>query len=330
MDISKITMPEDQKQKCHTIIHGAAVAAGGAGSGLAQVPMADSAIITPIQIGMIIALGKVFDQKITKSAANAILSGMVASFAGRTASQLLVGWLPLVGNAVNAATAASLTELVGWNAAEQFYKNQLNSINYEVYDGKERTQVDSKLPDENTDRYCQLEKRAEEFLRGRKSKQENREEYNALLNDIEYELDTVSNEHLLNIYDKLLSGKIEPPKESTQLFQKFFSDEQIGAAKRTQNSNRACEINVYNVFTLEEAGEYRVTAKVNYSPIHVGDTFALLVDNKPTNEKITVLQIGFGAHQWEEKEPDTIVTLIVSSNFEYASALLNQRFIYTE
>ena len=75
MDTSKITMPEDQKQKCHTIIHGAAVAAGGAGSGLAQVPMADSAVITPIQIGMIIALGKVFDQKITKSAANAILSG---------------------------------------------------------------------------------------------------------------------------------------------------------------------------------------------------------------------------------------------------------------
>ena len=32
MDTSKITMPEDQKQKCHTIIHGAAVAAGGAGS----------------------------------------------------------------------------------------------------------------------------------------------------------------------------------------------------------------------------------------------------------------------------------------------------------
>ena len=163
MDTSKITMPEDQKQKCHTIIHGAAVAAGGAGSGLAQVPMADSAVITPIQIGMIIALGKVFDQKITKSAANAILSGMVASFAGRTASQLLVGWLPLVGNAVNAATAASLTELVGWNAAEQFYKNQLNSMNYEVYDGKERTQIDSESPDENTGRYRQLEKKRMSF-----------------------------------------------------------------------------------------------------------------------------------------------------------------------
>lgn len=308
MDTSKITMPEDQKQKCHTIIYGAAVAAGGAGSGLAQVPMADSAVITPIQIGMIIALGKVFDQKITKSAANAILSGMVASFAGRTASQLLVGWLPLVGSAVNAATAASLTELVGWNAAEQFYKNQLNSMNYEVYDGKERTQIDSELPDENTGRYRQLEKKADEFLRGRKSKQENREEYNALLNDVEYELDTASNEHLLNIYDKLLSGKVEPEEKSP-------------------HNDRVCEIKIYDVSSLEDAGKYRVTAKIDYAPIHIGETFALLVDDKPTDEKINVLQIRVGDRQWSEKEPDMITTLIVDSDFEHESALTNQRFI---
>ena len=311
MDISKITMPEDQKQKCNTIIHGAAVAAGGAGSGLAQVPMADSAIITPIQIGMIIALGKVFDQNITKSAANAIFSGMVASFAGRTASQLLVGWLPLVGNAVNAATAASLTELVGWNSAEQFYKNQLNSINSEVYDGKEQAQVESEPPDENADKYCQLERRAGEFLCGQKSKQENREEYNALLNDIEYELDTASNEHLLNIYDKLLSGKVEPEEKSP-------------------HSDSVCEIKIYDVSSLEDAGKYRVTAKIDYAPIHIGETFALLVDNKPTDEKINVLQIGVGDRQWSEKEPDMITTLIVDSNFEHESALTNQRFIYVK
>lgn len=251
---------------------------------------------------------KVFDQKITKSAANAILSGMVASFAGRTASQLLVGWLPLVGNAVNAATAASLTELVGWNAAEQFYKNQLNSMNYEVYDGKERTQIDSELPDENTDRYRQLEKKADEFLRGRKSKQENREEYNALLNDIEYELDTASNEHLLNIYDKLLSGKVEPEEKSS-------------------HNDRVCEIKIYDVSSLEDAGKYRVTAKIDYAPIHIGETFALLVDDKPTDEKINVLQIGVGDRQWSEKEPDMITTLIVDSDFEHESALTNQRFI---
>lgn len=330
MDISKIAMPEDQKQKCHTIIHGAAVAAGGAGSGLAQVPMADSAVITPIQIGMIVALGKVFDQQITKSAANAILSSMAASFAGRTASQLLVGWLPLFGNAVNAATAASLTELVGWNAAEQFYKNQLNSVmNYKVYAGKEQAQVETDLPTENTEEYFQLENRAEEFLRGRKNKQENREEYNALLNDIEYELDAVFNKHLLDIYDKLLSGKIESKEESPQLFQKFFSDEQIESTKRRQNDDSACVIKIYDVFT-EDTGKYRVTAKINYASVHVGETFAHLVDDDPTDEKITILQIGFGDRQWTEKEPDKITTLIIGSNLKDTSALLNQSFICIE
>ena len=166
--------------------------------------------------------------------------------------------------------------------------------------GKKRTQIDSELPDENTGRYRQLEKKADEFLRGRKSKQENREEYNALLNDIEYELDTASNKHLLNIYDKLLSGKVEPEEKSP-------------------HNDRVCEIKIYDVSSLEDAGKYRVTAKIDYAPIHIGETFALLVDDKPTDEKINVLQIGVGDRQWSEKEPDMITTLIVDSDFEHES-----------
>ena len=65
----------------------------------------------------------------------------------------------------------------------------------------------------------------------------------------------------------------------------------------------------------------------NDTPIHIGETFALLVDDKPTDEKINVLQIGVGDRQWSEKEPDMITTLIVDSDFEHESALTNQRFI---
>ena len=36
-------------------------------------------------------------------------------------------------------------------------------MNYEVYDGKERTQIDSESPDENTGRYRQLEKKRMSF-----------------------------------------------------------------------------------------------------------------------------------------------------------------------
>lgn len=334
MNTPKITMPEDQKRKCDTIIHGASVAAGGAGSGLAQVPMADSAIITPIQIGMIIALGKVFDQEITKSTASAILSSMAASFAGRTASQLLVGWLPLFGNAINAATAAGLTELVGWNVAEQFYKNQINDIGYEVYAGEEYDQdgVESNFSDKNEPKYRQFEARAEAFLCGQKTKKENREEYNTLLNDIEYELEDTSDDHLLAIYDQLLSGKVTPKKEPSKKEPHFSKDEQIGDTEQAPDrDNRACELKLYDVFALEDEGKYRVTAKINYAPIHVGDSCARLDDGgEPTDERITVLQIGLGDRQWTEKEPDKITTLIISSQLKSSSKLTEQRFICME
>lgn len=124
-------MDEKKKKTCDGIIHTASVAAGTAGAGIAQIPLADTVVITPIQIAMITALGKVFDQKISDSVAKGILSSMLASFGGRAASQLLWGWIPLLGNASNAATAVFLTELVGWMAVSSFYEKYDLQQNYE-------------------------------------------------------------------------------------------------------------------------------------------------------------------------------------------------------
>ena len=41
---------------------------------------------------------------------------------GRTASQVLIGWIPGVGNVINACTAATITETIGWLLAEDFAK----------------------------------------------------------------------------------------------------------------------------------------------------------------------------------------------------------------
>ena len=113
-------MTEGQRTQCHSIIHTAAVSAGGVGAGLAQLPMADTIPITAIQIGMIISLGAVFGKEITEAVAHSILSGAIASVGGRAISQFLVGWLPGLGNIINAGTAASITEAVGWYAANTF------------------------------------------------------------------------------------------------------------------------------------------------------------------------------------------------------------------
>lgn len=113
-------MTDEQNVKCHAIIHSASVAAGGVGAGLAQLPGSDNAIIVPIQITMTISLGAVFRIKLDESAAKATLATATASMTGRAISQFLVGWIPGLGNAVNAATAAGITESIGWALANDF------------------------------------------------------------------------------------------------------------------------------------------------------------------------------------------------------------------
>lgn len=113
-------LTEKQKQACDVIIHGASVAAGGVGTGLAQIPVIDTAVITPIQIAMITSLGAVFEIRVSEGMAKGIITSMGAAVIGRGVSQILVGWIPGLGNAFNTATAAGVTEAIGWAAVKHF------------------------------------------------------------------------------------------------------------------------------------------------------------------------------------------------------------------
>lgn len=120
-------MTAKQEKLCHAIIHAASASAGAVGAGLAQLPMSDKLIITPIQLIMAVALGKVFELEFTKSAAKAAIASSVGVTVGRTASQVAVGWIPVAGNVVNATTAAAVTEALGWMLAEDFAKQASKS-----------------------------------------------------------------------------------------------------------------------------------------------------------------------------------------------------------
>ena len=113
-------MNDNQRSKCHAIIHSAAGAAAACAAGLAQIPGADNGALVPIEIAMIVSLGKVFGFTVSESYAKSILMTAAATVCGRTISQILVGWLPGIGNAINAATAASMVESIGWISAEEF------------------------------------------------------------------------------------------------------------------------------------------------------------------------------------------------------------------
>lgn len=118
-------MTDKQKAECHAIIHTASASCAGVGAGLAQLPGSDNAVITPIQLTMTISLGRVFGKSLTESTALAAIGSVAASTVGRTVSQVLIGWMPGVGNAINAATAASITETLGWLLVKEFDQGNL-------------------------------------------------------------------------------------------------------------------------------------------------------------------------------------------------------------
>lgn len=113
-------MTSSQREECHAIIHTASASCTAAGAAGAQLPCSDWLVITPIQIGMIVALGKVFDKEIDESLAKSVLATAGGAVVGRGIASVLVGWIPGLGNVINASTAAAITESIGWYAAKRF------------------------------------------------------------------------------------------------------------------------------------------------------------------------------------------------------------------
>lgn len=122
-------MTDKQKKRCHEIIHAASISAAAVGAGSASVPvvgsfvsLGDESAITPIQIAMIVSLGKVFDVSLDKTTAASLLTGMVTAKVGRKVAGFFAGLVPGLGSVVNGGTAASITEGVGWAAVAYFDK----------------------------------------------------------------------------------------------------------------------------------------------------------------------------------------------------------------
>ena len=115
-------MALSKMEKVHGIIHGAATAAAAAGAGAAQIPGSDYLLLMPIQAGMISAIALVHNRKLSEAGATSVIGTFGGTIVGRTVSQFLVGWIPGVGNVINAGTAAALTEAIGWSA-HKFFEN---------------------------------------------------------------------------------------------------------------------------------------------------------------------------------------------------------------
>ena len=178
--VKKRNIPKDMQDRCQGIIHGASVACGGVGTGLAQIPASDNAVIVPIQIGMIVGLGTVFELNITEATAKSIIASAGASIAGRTVSQFLVGWIPGIGNVINTATAAGITEAIGWIAVKNFYDRWIEDKNKGRYEGMKDGYNEASGEYER-----KLKVQADKFLNQKTIFVQERETYEKLLSEYE-------------------------------------------------------------------------------------------------------------------------------------------------
>lgn len=189
-NMTGLSLSTEQTIKCNAIIHTASSATGAIGAGLAQLPFADTFAITPIQIGMVTSIGKeIFDIEITEAAAKGILSGLALSIGGRYLSQALVGWIPGVGNGINAATAAALTEAIGWMAVAHFYNQQ------QEYKAKYRIEGMKQGFNQASEEYeAKLRTDADYFLKEKKAAEKEVKRFDQLLSKYEIYIKYLENQ----------------------------------------------------------------------------------------------------------------------------------------
>ncbi len=99
-----------------TIIH---VASGAFGAtGLIPIPFSDAFAIAPIQAGMIYKMNDAFGVKMKDSVVASLITGLLGVTAvaqvGRTLANGLLKFIPVVGSVAGSATAAIITEGIGF------------------------------------------------------------------------------------------------------------------------------------------------------------------------------------------------------------------------
>jgi uncharacterized protein (DUF697 family) len=111
-------MTPEQAVQCNIAIHTAAAAC--AAVAFIPIPVADFIPITAAQVTMVISLGAIFGNKISKADAQVLIKTIAAPLVGRALAKIGFSLIPFIGWGINAAIAASITEVLGWTVANDF------------------------------------------------------------------------------------------------------------------------------------------------------------------------------------------------------------------
>lgn len=208
---AKKALTKNQMGKCNAAIHIASAAC--AAFGAVPIPIIDAAPISVAQVVMVVSLGKIFDQQITKSAAKSLICAAAATFVGRN----LVKLIPIGGWIASGAVAAGVTEAIGWTVVLDLYSAQKRNGNDADKADDESDAGEATIDAENEetanrekDFRMDLHDRASAFLDGRKNCKTDVEEYNQLISDFEDRLDDLdANDLLRNTYKQLFQLRFE-------------------------------------------------------------------------------------------------------------------------
>ncbi|WQY61846.1 DUF697 domain-containing protein [Helicobacter pylori] len=121
-------------EECKTIIHLASGAAGAAG--LIPIPFSDALAIVPIQAGMIYEMNDAFGVELENSVAASLITGLLGVTAvvqvGRTLVNGFLKFIPVVGSVAGGATAAVITEGIGFaylKVLEKCFNDEMGEVN---------------------------------------------------------------------------------------------------------------------------------------------------------------------------------------------------------
>jgi uncharacterized protein (DUF697 family) len=95
-------------------------------------PASDALILAPLQVGMIIHLGKLYGIHLTAATAAGLLGTVGLSFTGRIAAQGILSFFPGLKNLVGPGLAYGLTWSLGLVVNDLFQENRLGTSREEM------------------------------------------------------------------------------------------------------------------------------------------------------------------------------------------------------
>jgi uncharacterized protein (DUF697 family) len=132
------TTEKTRKEKAKRIIMDAEIASSLAAGSTAQVALTgvDLLFSIPIIANMIIELAKLFGQAVDKAVATRLVGDSVGvSFATTAPSRSIIGFIPILGNVVNAVITYRLVGSIGWTVYE-LLKNGVDISNISQEEAK--------------------------------------------------------------------------------------------------------------------------------------------------------------------------------------------------